>query len=233
MSEIESRREAADALMGMFIVMPPVLDEAIADHGLRPEHFDLAEHRTLFEALIGMRDQGASIDHPRVTAWIDQQIASARQPWATHGRQHALEMLDAWADSPWLYISRVASLVEILRTEHRWDVRHDALRRGQRAIRDRDDDAFAMALDTAAEADDDVEDEIITAEQLGSEFIDWYQDANTGAIPTPFPRLSEMLAGGWLPGATTIVAAWSSMGKSVLVDQFAAHVTSPVVVMGS
>jgi replicative DNA helicase len=62
-----------------------------------------------------------------------------------------------------------------------------------------------------------------TPERLADRFYAWLDDKGTGTISTGFDRLDALLRGGLRPGGTTILAGWTSMGKSTIGDQMLEH----------
>lgn len=62
-----------------------------------------------------------------------------------------------------------------------------------------------------------------TAEQWAQHIADMLERPGTDAIPTPWPKLTDGMDGGFRPGEVCLVAAYTSHGKSVVVDQIADH----------
>jgi replicative DNA helicase len=212
-----SRVRASTSVLAGCLLSAVIAKRLTEDYGLEPAHMAMDSHRIVLQAVIDLHEEGTVVDHTTVAAKAE---AAGRKLWATP--EAAAETIDeisrAYVDLPAL-----VSYVQILHEESRWERRAGAVAQSLSSIQQRDDAQFEAALAELQRADERHAAEVITAEQLGSEFIDWYADESTGAIPTPFRELDDLMAGGFVPGATTVLGAWPGIGKTVLVDQFAEH----------
>jgi replicative DNA helicase len=123
-------------------------------------------------------------------------------------------------------LGNVASYAAAIIANAKWRDRVTAATMMLEAASTLDEDAFDAAERTLAGEDGDTE-PLLTPERLGERFYDWLADDGKGVIETPLPKLNDMLRGGLRPGATTVIGAWTSMGKSVLVDQLLEHARDP------
>jgi replicative DNA helicase len=192
---------AEQSVLGAVLLSDTAMDALVTEIKLRPEHFSQIEHIRVFAAMIGLYDEQAPIDivtlrdrlrgQPVTEAQLD--LLAASVPAVGHVRQYAL------------------TVVELAHWRNRMRALYDA----QDAISRRDPDDWSAAMHRldAAEARRDTG--LRAPDELGLQFLTWYEDPENVVIPTPWPMINDGLFGGLRPGDTTIMAGWSGMGKSV------------------
>lgn len=195
--------EAERAILAATFLSRAVVDRLILDHALQPADFDQPHHQRTWAAILQIHARGAKID----PITLGDTLGATVPPGF-------VQELPGWADA----ISSIG--------EHAQIVKRHALRRSwhaaaQRLIEASDTDneqlvAQAEALLAAPTGTD----ETWTPERLGEDVCDFLTEKGQVGISTGIPKLDDLLAGGLRPGDMTAIGAWTSMGKSVLVDTF-------------
>jgi replicative DNA helicase len=218
-----SRDHAAENVLTAALTYGTPALELLLDEGLRPADLPTARHQAIYRAVLHLHDNDAPIDQLAVRALVENAAQACKGPWRdTLDAQASVDQLNG----PIPDLGNLRSYAQIIRIEAEHDQRGRLLTAAVDAHHRRDTDALNRALADLDQVGHRAAGDITTAEQLGSDFIDWYSATNTGAIPTPFTGLDDLLAGGFIPGGTTVLAAWPGMGKSIVVDMCAAHTTS-------
>ena len=182
----------------------------LTSDGLRPEHFSSAQHAEVFRAMLALEREGQGVDTLTLAAWCDEHGKTS----AAGGRAQLERLAGTVPD-----ISNVRRYAETVRRLAGWRAFEQACVLGLEAVASLDSDRREMVRRMLHE-EDPASSTLATPERLADRFFDWMNDSEqTKVIATPFARLNEMLLGGLRPGATTVVSAWTSMGKSVIVDQ--------------
>lgn len=200
--------QAEQAILGAALLGgAPVVERLATDHGLHPGHFYRASHGAIFDAMLGLARDGDGIDPLTVRARLKRD-----------GRD-ADDVEQLAGSVPDLGNARSYAAVVI---EHaRWRRRINAGLGILEAAAELSEERFAEAERELA-ADEPGEQEV-SPEHAAERFFDWLGDTSSRVIETPFVRLNELLRGGLRPGATTVVGGWTSMGKSVVIDQLLEH----------
>jgi replicative DNA helicase len=199
---------AEHAVLGALLTTASMLDPLIVEDGLRPSHFYRDREQAIFAAMVAVHDRGGKPDAVLLAAEagtpdaasIDALAASAA-PFGTC-REHARLVID------------------LGRRRQRESVCQAMLEANLTG----DEDAYNAAEARLLALDDHRHDDGSAPERIAAETVAFLDgDEGTAAIPTPFRRLNDLSFGGLRRGDVTIIAAWTSMGKSVLVDQFLEH----------
>lgn len=206
-----SYQQAQAAVLGA-VLLGATIDRLTTEHGLAPIHFE-APHHTVFQAMVDLNDDQDPINDTTVIDRLER--AGIADAAATVMR----------LSGPVPHLGSLDAFCKIIRRESAWQQRGRTLQHLADSIHDRHEDAFNAHATTlvAGDATANRSETTLTPEELGSEMIDWLNETEVDAIATPFPQLTELLLGGFRPGATTILGAWSHMGKTVLLDQLLAH----------
>jgi replicative DNA helicase len=205
--------QAEQAVLGAVLLADHILEPLLAEKALRPEHFYRPDHQAIYRAMVALHDRGAPVDTLTVTAEL-----KATGKLDDAGGPHRVDALAAAPPVP----GNVREYANVVLREALWRARKRATDLQAAAIADRNEDAY-NAAEAARTEIGRADTTTASPEQLASEWLDWYQADASSAIPLPFPRLNHALNGGLRPGDTTIVAGWTSMGKSSLADQVLAH----------
>jgi replicative DNA helicase len=207
--------DAEQAVIGAVLLTgaAEVLTGLATDPGLKPEHFYRDAHREIWRAMLALERDGEGVD----TLTVRGRLEATNRLTAVGGRA----VLDGLAGVV-PALGNVASYAAAIIANAKWRNRVTAATMMLEAASTLDEDAFDAAERTLASEDGDTE-PLLTPERLGERFYDWLADDGKGVIETPLPKLNDMLRGGLRPGATTVIGAWTSMGKSVLVDQLLEH----------
>lgn len=181
-----------------------ILDRLTAEAGLRAEHFAFAAHQSLFRAMLELADEGEPIDPLTLAA---------------AGVQRALLDVAAEKMAPTLVRQRA----DLIKAEHRWRLRkHAALQQLER-VEQRDETGYQAA--TLVDEPDRDPDALHTPQRMAGEFLAAIRASGPSrVIPTPWEQLNVKMAGGFYPGNTSVLAAWSSHGKSVVTLQCLEHI---------
>lgn len=211
--------DAERSVLGAVMLSPAVL-EGLTELRLQPQHFYRDRHQHIYAAMQGVAAAGDGCDPVTVAAELERRGQFA----AAGGRAELDTLAGAVYDVGNLvaYAKRVIELAE-------WRARAHACLDALEAVGKLDTDGWQSAMRTIAGAEDSgrADEQLVTVEQLASEFFDYLGGAGEQhTIPTPFHELDAVLRGGWRPGDTTVIAGWTTMGKSVIVDQFLEHALS-------
>jgi replicative DNA helicase len=198
--------DAEQAVLGAVLLGGGRVLSGLAETGLAPEHFHRAQHGDIYRAMLALERAGEGID-------VLTLQAEAKVPAGE------LEILAGSVPDVANWRTYAARILELAR----WRTFTDACVLGLEAVASLDDvsreTAKGLLLDDGVRDSDTLQ----TPERLADRFWDWLDDRETKVIETPFARLNTLLQGGLRPGGTTVIAAWTSMGKSVLVDQILEH----------
>lgn len=206
--------EAEQSILGAVLLSgEATLEPLITEQGLRPSHFYRPQNGAVLEAMMRLHDAGSAIDYLTVTDQL-------RRDGTLEAAGGAVAV-DALAAAPPV-VHNAGYYAAIVLREHAWRTRQMSALAQLEAVEQRDQDAYAAAL---TEGDRVGRPDVGSADprQLADEFLAWYENDEQGSIPLPFDELNDALNGGLRPGDTTIVAGWTSMGKSTLADQILVH----------
>jgi replicative DNA helicase len=192
-----------------------LIDSLVTEEGLRPEHFYRSEHGLIFRAMLKLEREGDGIDPLTVAG----ELGNSYLP---NGGRAELDRLTGVVPA----VGNVRSYARTVRENAKWRSRLDGCLSGLEAISSADEEAFAAAQALMDQAESTPGEGLATPEKLADDFWDWLANPESAVIATPFPRLNELLLGGLRPGGTTILAGWTSMGKSTIGDQFLEHARS-------
>lgn len=210
----ETTIDAERAVLGAVLRQDRLLEPLLTELGLRAHHFYDLNLGAVFAAMSDLHDAGGTVDRLTVAAALTN--SGAAHEASVRG---VLDILDGpvpnlagWRDHALLIVD-----------DHRWRTREQQALAAVAAAQQRDEDAYNAATAIAEQTTGRGDEHSRTPEQLADEFIDWFDGTDTPAIPLPFQRLTNLLRGGLRAGDTTVLAGWSSMGKSVFADQILEH----------
>lgn len=205
--------------LGAILLSPALLERFATELRLRPEHFYWREtHGRVYEAMLAIEERGGGIDVATIRFELEARGWLAAGGTGAQLTPALLEQLASGVPvlgNAGEYAARVLELA-------RWRARLASAYGQLEAVGQMREDAFEDAY-RAAGALDVASDGLMDPEQLGSEWIDWYQAKDSTAITLPWPRLTRALFGGLRPGDTTVLAGHPGMGKSTAGDQILEH----------
>jgi replicative DNA helicase len=200
--------DAERAVIGAALISDRIVEPVATETGLAAHHFATKAHAEIWQAIIAIVDRGDGVDAPTVQHELDP---------ARHAGNDGLAWLEAFVqDVP--AVTNAKAYARRVVEAHRWEQRRLAHHAALAAIQDRDETALS-----AAEAIRDTPrggDHTLTPQQVGEHITRVLDEPELEGLPTPWPRLGFLKL---RPGATTTIAAWTSIGKSVVVDQILSH----------
>lgn len=198
--------DAERATLAATFLSPTVVDRLILDHALQPQDFDQPHHQRTWQAILTVHARGARVDPIVLTDLLGASVPAG-----------FIAELPGWAEG-------VSSI-----SEHAAIVKRHALRRSWHAAATRlieaadTDNEGLVAQAEALLAAPTVSDETWTPERLGEDACDFLTETGAVGIPTGFPELDTLLAGGFRPGDMTVFGAWTSQGKSAWASTVLQH----------
>jgi replicative DNA helicase len=205
-SLLSPAQSAEHSILGTVLLSPATLDVLSTEEGLRPEHFAVMENRHAYAAMLAIADEGEEVDDlvlaakHQVPRWLLDLVPAAAAPAAC--REHARLVIG----------------------EHRWTARRRAALSALEACEGRDEDRYQAAL--AVDEPDRAPDALKDPRRLHGDLIAYLDDETGQIIPTPWEQLNRRLSGGLFPGDTTVLAGWSSHGKSLAAMGVLEHVSN-------
>lgn len=208
---------AEEAVLGVCLISGRATEILATEEGLRPEHFFTSWHQRAYRAMLDLQDDGGGIDPLTVAGRIDRdggETPNHGGSWKGHldaltggvpnagaAREYARRVVDAW----------------------RWERQRQAHRTALVAITERDQGALTEAQRAADQLVVHGPGEHLTdPAELAAHMLDWLERPREGGLPLPWPTLQKSLR--LRRGHTTVIAGWTSIGKSMAADQIAAHI---------
>ncbi len=208
MTVLAAPRAELELLAAMTTTHGDVRDTILVDHHLTAEHFADPARRAIFAAIVDAHDQGARGELSLAAlapAVKDNPLCTPQQA------QDALRDVNAAFCASFDVVPHIRALTDLCR-RRRWQHAAQIL---QRAATDGDRDLIAQVEqllgDTAGQPTDRADEQQIAA--LVAEYLD--TPGHVG-YSTGLPSLDEAMGGGFRPGDTSALAAWTGFGKSVL-----------------
>ena len=198
---LDTAGEAERAVLAATFLAPSVIDRLTLDHALEPDDFDHPHHRLIWQTIQQLHTEGTRVEPLVLAARLGDEVPRL-----------AIDELPAHAGA-------ITNLHEHARLVKRAALRRRWRTAGARLIEaaDTDDEgmvAQAEQLLSTPTATDDTWD----TRKLGEDACDFLADTRSVGVTTGIPRLDDLLAGGLRAGDMTAIGAWTSMGKSALVD---------------
>lgn len=194
------------AVLGMALLAPAAAGTLIA-WGVDSECFNHPSHRRMWEAICTLTSEQEDLS--------TEQVARAMNPDGPDANdQDRVLVASAFASpSPAGALRNDAERLREMSRRRRW------LRAGQLAA------AAAASGDESMIADvekllstTEHSDDTVTPFDLGIATVNWLADTKPVGIRTGLDKLDDAIGGGWRPGDMTVIAAWSGIGKSTLLD---------------
>jgi replicative DNA helicase len=201
--------DAEVSVLGAVLLSDRILEPLQSEVRLRPEHFYRSGLGKVYAAMLALDRAGSGID--RLTLKVELE----KQGWlGDAGGQAGIDLLAG----PVPNVGNVRAYAERVVELARWRARARKCYGELEAISRRNEDEYAAAGAELDEQEDARDQSADPTEQL-LDFMRWLEGDDSDTIPLPFEQLQELMRGGLRPGDTTIVSGWTSMGKSVFVDQ--------------
>lgn len=202
--------EAERSLLGAALVSGRVIEPVATETGLSAEHFSAPGHRALWAAAERLVADGGDpepqtlrrmLPREHANAWpverIDQLVAAV--PSVANAKRYAERVMRAWR----LEQARQTHLAAL------------------EAVVDGDETALAAA-EARQHTAVAVGGRHTDPRALGADMARGLSETPARALPLPWPTLARRFHPR--PGHTTVLGAWTSMGKSVLGAMWAEHV---------
>lgn len=206
--------EAEQAVLGAVLLGgTSVMESILTDVRLAPDDFWREGHTTLWRSMLRVMDAGGSIDALTVTEDL-----SRHQELEDAGGRAAVDSLSGQVPDVGnvkSYARRVRVLADLRR-----DRRAGLLLAAAAESEDKEkrDQALAMMLEAEGPSVGSS-----NPEQLAELLLEHLEAEGGETFSFPWDELNEATHGGARRGEVIVVAAHSSHGKTVLVDQFGAH----------
>lgn len=200
--------EAEAAVIGAALISHKIIEPVRVEEGLRADCFYREQHRIIWRTIEQLVDQEHGIDELTVAGALRDQghheeaekvdALQVAVPSVANARSYARRVIDTW----------------------RWRKRLTASFEQQVAIHDRNEDAYSTAL---TEASDVVVRAAVDPTPAGTRarFVASMTSPQLPPLPLPWPSLARKFR--MRPGSTTVVASWTSWGKSWLAMELASH----------
>jgi replicative DNA helicase len=203
--------EAEEAVLGAMMMAEPAL-RAVRVVGLRAQHFYLERHQEIYAALERVVQR---------EGYVDQLMLADEAP----AHKVCIHDLAAKVPAPGnaLQYARIVMHQANLRQKLEGS---QSIAAGVRVAQERGDDAQEEAErliregQTLVATDLTVEAEPTSQQELADDFYDYLDsDEDEEVFELPYPELNECVLGGYRRKQTTVLAGWTGMGKSWLLDQ--------------
>lgn len=198
------------AVLGAILLAGRLAGAVAVETGLTPEHFYRPQHGRIYKAMLALTDRDEPVDHLTVLAELTRQGHPDLEQTV-----NLLAVGVPTAANAMHYARRVVELGDLR-------AKRQSLLGLLEAIDRQDLDAIATAEGEWLHAERGADEATYDPDRLAQDALDWLEGPDE-SIPTPFPQLNRLLAGGLRPGDTTLIASWTSWGKSVLVDGMLEH----------
>lgn len=212
--EAVTDRDAERATIAVCLLHGRSAEALATEEGLRPEHFYWSSNGRTFSTMLALCDEGLGVDLLTVTGRLDRDGGERpERGWRLHldditadavslagGREYGRRVIDAW----------------------RWERRRLAHLAAMTAVAARDE---AALIEAEQQADQLVASEpgehLHEPEALGAHMLDWLAKPKEAGLPLPWPQLHRMLK--LRRGHTTVIAGFTSIGKTIVAGSAAAH----------
>jgi len=201
---------AERAVLGSVIQFPGAAEEAAAT--LRPEHFGIAAHRIVFEAVQRMSDAGQLIDPATVLDELTRagMLTKVGAPDAGTGGAYLHTLMQSWGSIP-VHAAHILAA---------WRIRN---------LRSSLLSAMQVAGDPAFDPDTHYDHirKLIDDATSAPAGIDKLQSGIDPGLPTGLSDLDDAI-GGMRPGELIVIGARTSVGKSLLALTMAENIAGPM-----
>ncbi len=211
MTRVLADHQAERALIGAFMLSPPVLSRLLGETGLSPQDFHHEAHAAIYTAAATVHDRGHRPDAITIAAQLED------TPWPQTPAGLELFTADAMDAASWPgHAERIQDLAR------RRKVKHASLLLAQAADTG-DEGPLREAEELLAAPAGDSAQATYGPEELQSRFLDRMLRPAEQRMKLPFAELDMWTGGGLRPKQVVLIGGWTSNGKSVLYDQILDH----------
>lgn len=214
MEELAVDQAAEQAVLGALLLNSGRHVSGLVTRGLRPHHFYFPQHGAVFTACISLADRQAAVDVITIVGELER---LGLRGGISRGK---IDELSACAPSAGNYGDYADIVIEMAR----WRERRVAVHDMNTAIAKRDATAWSKAQAQLESATAGTRTESYSPEAWAALMFDYFaaskEEANEYAVPLPWPRLNEAMAGGLCPGEWMALSGPTNFGKSVVADQW-------------
>lgn len=201
--------DAEEAILGCALLAgTKIVQVANVDEGLRPEAFYRDRNAETWRAMLDLVDQAQAVDHVTVAERL-----------RTRGATETARDVDRYMIAP-PAVSGARSYARLVVETWRLRVARTALLKGLEALDRRDEPAMQAALagvNTAGRGTLDPR-----PDAVARRFAQHLTEPKLPPLPLPWPTLAKRFR--MRPGATTVLASWTSWAKSWVALELASHV---------
>lgn len=217
--------EAEQSVLGAALLGENVVEAAMVERGLRPEHFHREGHALVFAAMAELIESDRRVD---VVTLCDRLAAKGQLDQV--GGAVAVDALAGAVPAAGNWSEYAAIVVRDAR--HREQVR---VGKALAAAGYSRDEAAAARAEAELGRTDSTADTTVWPDQAADEAWDYLSQEGPvdGLVLTPWPRINHAFGGGLHPGNVTVLGAWSSRGKSCIADGIVEHAAAKQALRGA
>jgi replicative DNA helicase len=204
-------------------ILEEILDHPRAIRGalearLQPEHFYFEKHAAIFRAQRQVASDGDQADEP--TTWAKLQAMGLAAPAEEGVERSYLASLTGRSTNPFGVGQRARRVIDAAGER----AKLEGAQRVIEGVGENEAERKAELLQSGLELitrDFAVEAEPTSRQQLGDDFFEYLEgdEPEDDLFELPFAELNECVLGGYRRKQTTVLAGWTGMGKSWLLDQ--------------
>lgn len=205
--------EAEEAVLGALLLIDTAMPNVAVDVGLRAEHFFGRTYELIFGAMLALTDRGDRLDPLAVCTELDRrgQLGDRARGKVPQSEIDALAGAVPYAGNVEQYAREVVELAQLRQARlGALKILEGVAARDQAAIEEGE-----ATLNLRAQA---VGKRTFTPEEMADEVYAYLAAGPPDTFTWPFRRFDTLTLGGARRGQVTLVAGWSSHGKSVLID---------------
>ena len=209
MTWVPHNPDAEAGIIGVCLTAPSLVARLACDYEITASDFHTPLTRQMWETMLALDDRGDSIDTVTVAAALPSPQAD----------QQVHEMLVAASATG--AIKQHAQLLKMMSLRRRWHRAGSAL---TEAATTGEESLVAQAEKHLAAPS--VSDDSTGPQEVGMAVVQFLGATGSVGTSTGFPALDARLGGGLRPGDCTALAAWTSMGKSVVANNVLSHASA-------
>lgn len=194
------------AFLGSLLFKPENLKTVIGNVRITEDVFYFEKNRNVLNVIFEIADEGTEPTDLLVSSHLN----------GTVPKGYVSELVSSYtAQDP---VAQAKRLVEL----QRWRDRRTSALQMLEATKNRDLDSYTKAKNIL-DNDEIIVNSITSAKELGNKFLNGMKRKDVESFPLPYPKLNERMAGGLRRKQFSVIAGWSSHGKSVIIDEWLEH----------